>query len=58
VDASKAKRELGWAPRRAFEEGIAETVRWYAEHGAWCAAVHANGDPRARLGLSGKKGAR
>ena len=29
INASKARRELGWAPDRTFEEGIAETVRWY-----------------------------
>jgi dTDP-glucose 4,6-dehydratase len=25
-------RALGWAPRVPFDEGIAQTVRWYAEH--------------------------
>jgi dTDP-D-glucose 4,6-dehydratase len=25
----KAKRELGYCPRVSFEEGMAETVRWY-----------------------------
>jgi dTDP-glucose 4,6-dehydratase len=32
-------RALGWAPRVPFAEGIARTVRWYAEHEArWRAA--------------------
>lgn len=31
MDTSKAARELGWQPTHTFEEGIAETVRWYAE---------------------------
>jgi dTDP-glucose 4,6-dehydratase len=35
VDASKARAELGWAPRRRFEEALGETVRWYVEHRAW-----------------------
>jgi dTDP-glucose 4,6-dehydratase len=35
TDASKAIRTLGWSPRRAFEDGLAETVRWYVEHRAW-----------------------
>ena len=35
IDASKAQRELGWAPRRTFEEGIADTVRWYLAHPDW-----------------------
>ncbi|RFS84672.1 dTDP-glucose 4,6-dehydratase [Actinomadura spongiicola] len=28
-------RALGYAPRVPFEEGLAETVRWYAENRAW-----------------------
>ncbi|MGI5237973.1 dTDP-glucose 4,6-dehydratase [Dactylosporangium sp. CA-139066] len=28
-------RALGYAPRISFEEGLADTVRWYAEHAAW-----------------------
>ncbi|GAA3309048.1 dTDP-glucose 4,6-dehydratase [Streptomyces cinereospinus] len=28
-------RALGYAPRVSFEEGLAETVRWYAEHADW-----------------------
>ncbi len=35
MDASKARARLGWAPRRSFEEGLAETVRWYVEHRGW-----------------------
>jgi dTDP-glucose 4,6-dehydratase len=35
IDSSKAERELGWAPRVTFEEGIAATVRWYREHREW-----------------------
>ena len=34
-DTSKARRELGWAPRRTFEEGLAATVRWYVESRVW-----------------------
>jgi dTDP-glucose 4,6-dehydratase len=34
LDTSKA-RALGWAPVHAFEEGLAETVRWYREHEWW-----------------------
>ena len=29
IDATKIRRELGWAPRHAFEEGLAATARWY-----------------------------
>jgi dTDP-glucose 4,6-dehydratase len=35
IEASKARALLGWAPRRGFEAGLAETVRWYAEHRGW-----------------------
>jgi dTDP-glucose 4,6-dehydratase len=34
LDASKA-RALGWAPLRAFDEGLSSTVRWYAENEGW-----------------------
>ena len=39
IDARKAKRELGWAPRESFESGLARTVRWYLEHADWVAQV-------------------
>ncbi len=35
IDASKARRELGWEPRHRFEEALADTVRWYREHRPW-----------------------
>jgi dTDP-glucose 4,6-dehydratase len=35
IDSSKAQGELGWAPRRRFEEGLAATVAWYREHRSW-----------------------
>lgn len=35
IDPSKIRRELGWSPSRTFEEGLAETVRWYVDHRAW-----------------------
>ena len=30
MDASRAKAELGWAPRVEFDEGLAATVAWYS----------------------------
>ena len=29
IDSSKLQRELGWAPRTSFAEGLTRTVRWY-----------------------------
>jgi dTDP-glucose 4,6-dehydratase len=35
LDWTKIRTELGWEPQVAFDEGLAETVRWYADHRAW-----------------------
>lgn len=35
IDASKAKRELGWEPLVPFSEGLASTVKWFVEHESW-----------------------
>jgi dTDP-glucose 4,6-dehydratase len=35
LDWSKIRRDLGWEPRVAFDEGLAETVAWYAQHRDW-----------------------
>jgi dTDP-glucose 4,6-dehydratase len=35
IDASKARRELNWAPRHRFEDGLAATVDWYRAHQSW-----------------------
>jgi dTDP-glucose 4,6-dehydratase len=35
LDSTKIRRELGWQPEYDFERGLAETVRWYAEHREW-----------------------
>jgi dTDP-glucose 4,6-dehydratase len=52
IDASKIRRELGWAPARTFETGLRETVRWYLEHRGWCEHVQSGGYGRERLGLA------
>src|SRR5579871_63015 len=51
IDASKIRRELGWAPRHTFESGLRETVRWYLEHRDWCDRVQAGRYDGQRLGL-------
>jgi dTDP-glucose 4,6-dehydratase len=35
VDISKISAELGYAPQVGFTEGLAATVRWYAENRSW-----------------------
>jgi dTDP-glucose 4,6-dehydratase len=35
VDSSRITRRLGWKPRIAFEEGIAQTVKWFETHETW-----------------------
>ena len=35
IDASRIQADLGWEPRRRFEEALPETVAWYLEHQAW-----------------------
>jgi dTDP-glucose 4,6-dehydratase len=51
IDAGKIRRELGWAPRHTFEEGLAETVAWYLANREWCAGVQEGRYNRQRLGL-------
>ena len=51
IDASKIRRELGWAPRHGFEDGLAATALWYVEHRDWCTQVQQGRYDRQRLGL-------
>ena len=54
IDASKIGRELGWAPQRSFEEGLAATVAWYLNNSQWVERVSSGAYQRERLGLSGE----
>jgi dTDP-glucose 4,6-dehydratase len=51
IDASKIRRELGWQPRRGFDEGVRATAEWYLTHRDWCQKVQADRYNRQRLGL-------
>ncbi|MGH3655122.1 MAG: dTDP-glucose 4,6-dehydratase [Micromonosporaceae bacterium] len=35
VDIGKISAELGYAPRVPFDQGLADTVRWYRDNRAW-----------------------
>ena len=35
LDCTKIAGELGWAPSVGFDEGVAETIAWYAAHRSW-----------------------
>jgi dTDP-glucose 4,6-dehydratase len=35
LDSSKIRAELGWAPAIDFEQGLADTVAWYAANRSW-----------------------
>jgi dTDP-glucose 4,6-dehydratase len=39
IDCSKIERELGWRPSVPFEDGLRDTVRWYADHRDWVAKI-------------------
>ncbi len=51
IDASKIRRELGWAPQHTFESGLRDTVQWYLDHREWCEQIQAGRYDRQRLGL-------
>ena len=38
-NCSKAERELGWQPRVAFDQGLAETIAWYQSNPGWVAGI-------------------
>jgi dTDP-glucose 4,6-dehydratase len=38
-DAAKIRRELGWRPRRSFEQGLPEMVAWYRSNERWWRAI-------------------
>ena len=35
IDSAKANRELSWAPRVAFADGLLSTVEWYVKNRGW-----------------------
>ncbi len=39
MDITKIRREMGWSPRRRFDEAIRETIAWYRDHESWWRAA-------------------
>jgi dTDP-glucose 4,6-dehydratase len=52
IDFSKIQTELGWRPTRTFEQGLAQTVRWYLDNEPWWRAILDQRYAGDRLGTS------
>ena len=39
ITSDKVERETGWKPQVEFEQGLADTVRWYRDNAGWIANV-------------------
>jgi dTDP-glucose 4,6-dehydratase len=50
MDCGKMRRELRWAPRHSFEEGLRNTVIWYLENKKWWEPILKNTYRLERLG--------
>lgn len=53
MDSTKLRRELGWAPRFDFEDGLRQTIRWYLDNKDWADRIRAERYGGERLGLGG-----
>lgn len=51
IDASKIKKELGWAPSETFDSGLAHTIDWYLQNEAWWRPLREATYAGERLGL-------
>jgi dTDP-glucose 4,6-dehydratase len=51
IDASRIRRELGWAPAESFGSGLRHTVAWYIANREWVERVQSGAYRRERLGL-------
>lgn len=55
IDFSLIERELGWRPRRTFEQGLPDTVNWYLDNEAWWRGLLEQSGGAKRLGLAQSK---
>jgi dTDP-glucose 4,6-dehydratase len=51
IDASKIRKELGWAPQESLESGLKKTVRWYLDNPRWLERVLSGAYRCERLGV-------
>jgi dTDP-glucose 4,6-dehydratase len=54
VDASKMRRELGWAPAESFASGLKKTVLWYVNNRDWWQRVLDGSYRLERIGSLGE----
>jgi len=52
IDATKIRRELGWAPSVTLDEGLRRTVAWYLDNDPWWRAIEGRGHRMRRQGLA------
>ncbi len=52
IDPSIAEHRLGWKAERRFEDGIADTVRWYLDHRDWADRIRDHRYRGQRLGAA------
>jgi len=52
IDASKIKRELGWAPKQDHTSGFRKTVQWYLDHPSWWQSILDGSSQLERLGTT------
>jgi dTDP-glucose 4,6-dehydratase len=50
IDASKIRRELGWAPKQDHTSGFRKTVQWYLDNETWTADILNGSYKLERLG--------
>jgi len=55
IDTSETERRLGWSPETQFEDGLAQTVKWYVDNVSWWRPLAKNGQAVGRVGLPGDR---
>ena len=49
LDASRIRKELGWAPQLTFADGLRQTVQWYLDNQEWCRHMRSRSDEHSRV---------